>query len=871
MNNFYSLYSRFLSYIHAIMNIRKWWFTLMELIISILILVVISVTAFIIVLQRVSQTRDTNRYTDIASINKWIDLYKTAKSKLYPQPYGPITYGSILNTNITIQWHFSQELSTLVWLSRHPTDPVSKNNYIYWISYDWQHYQVAATLENEFDKASFVNEVYAAQKLAYVDWHYPGYIIFATWVNTYLVNLPSLLVFGGNLSGSIQLLSTWTYFLYANKINLPYSHKSEIATWLDTVKLMNEISPTWSWSLQVVDLTSALLWTKPLSAILSGQFLTNLWGENFLGSIWNKIGISQPTISPLCEWVAFSWYSITQLPDGEQKIFSKTWSTSNWIFTFTLPATCNAGTWLYGSENTSLSCNNGFVIQSWVCVPDVCQSTVPPNGSSNATSQTITLSWTYNTTPWVCTFICNTHYSWNGSNACTDQTAPTITNVSTSSPACNTVRITINWANDAIALHSSPYSFDGGSTWQSAVYRDYSTTSQTISANQIKVRDQAGNIYSHTSSVNGTSSPCTVSGSCNSLPANSRYYGWVSSYSLNSAPPGTSLVASYASSPASNTCQYNCAAWYNWDGSSCQPIVNWSCWSAATNYAYNASAYAWSLCNIWSASPVSPSFPSQGWSSSWSCQWSNWGSNASCSASRANAPINWSCSWSLWACSVWSASWLWWSTSCWNYRTWSCSGQYWWSTANCSSYNGDCPENWSCSWSLWACSVWSPSWLWWSSSCWNYRTWTCYGYNGWSNASCSYYNWWCPVNGSCWSSWSCSSWSPWGDNWQTSCWTTRTWTCYWSNGWSNASCSQGNWACCARNYWQSCTHVGYHSWSFSCSWWCGTWQCNHAWGSIASCTESNPNACWAWSVAISWTCRDENPWTIDCSWNCIKN
>ena len=41
---------------------------------------------------------------------------------------------------------------------------------------------------------------------------------------------------------------------------------------------------------------------------------------------------------------------------------------------------------------------------------DVCQWTAPTNSTSTSTSQSASKSWSYNTTPWVCTFICNTNY-----------------------------------------------------------------------------------------------------------------------------------------------------------------------------------------------------------------------------------------------------------------------------------------------------------------------------------------------------------------------------------------------------------------------------------------------------------------------------
>ncbi len=78
-----------------------------------------------------------------------------------------------------------------------------------------------------------------------------------------------------------------------------------------------------------------------------------------------------------------------------------------------------------------------------------------------------------------------------------DKTAPTASVASTSTSASTKVTVT---ASDALSgLHSTPYSFDGGSTWQESNTKIVTSTT-TLS---IKVRDKAGNIktLSHTPSA----------------------------------------------------------------------------------------------------------------------------------------------------------------------------------------------------------------------------------------------------------------------------------------------------------------------------------------------------------------------------------
>ena len=243
-----------------------------------------------------------------------------------------------------------------------------------------------------------------------------------------------------------------------------------------------------------------------------------------------------------------------------------------------------------------MNCSTGYVLAGGSCQPDLCTGTIPTLGILNGT-QNYGVSWTYNTTPGSCAYVCQAGAYWSssvcnaasagyyvptsglasqtacsantnyqsgtgqtacstvtagyyttpiGNNphpgqtqceannyciggvktacttgysspvgstsaaACADTTPPTITSVTTSSPSCGIVRFTVNGATDTVALNASPYSFDGGVTWQAGNTKDYSTTNQTIAANLIKVRDAVGNVYTYTSSINGTAASCAV-------------------------------------------------------------------------------------------------------------------------------------------------------------------------------------------------------------------------------------------------------------------------------------------------------------------------------------------------------------------------
>ena len=81
-----------------------------------------------------------------------------------------------------------------------------------------------------------------------------------------------------------------------------------------------------------------------------------------------------------------------------------------------------------------------------------------------------------------------------------------------------------------------------------------------------------------------------VSGPCTGLPANAVYYGSVTSYTLAGAAVGTSLTASYTGGTLiPNSCMFNCANGYYWNGSNC---IAPSAYSSSTTYT-SGQAFTW--------------------------------------------------------------------------------------------------------------------------------------------------------------------------------------------------------------------------------------------------------------------------------------
>ncbi len=88
-----------------------------------------------------------------------------------------------------------------------------------------------------------------------------------------------------------------------------------------------------------------------------------------------------------------------------------------------------------------------------------------------------------------------------------DNTPPEIVDIFVESFVCNEIRIRI-FAKDDQGLAPQAYSFDGGNTWQESPLKVYPGLSLSLAANQLQIRDKAGNITQHDVDIEGTAPPC---------------------------------------------------------------------------------------------------------------------------------------------------------------------------------------------------------------------------------------------------------------------------------------------------------------------------------------------------------------------------
>ena len=116
-------------------------FTLVELIIVITILAILATIAFISFKNYAGNTRDGNKLTTLANIEKWLSLYQV-KTGSYPTPddvYGSWNYNS---TPLWEVWYVKTNVAQAINMNTVPKDPIVNFEYTYWLSNDKRYYQL---------------------------------------------------------------------------------------------------------------------------------------------------------------------------------------------------------------------------------------------------------------------------------------------------------------------------------------------------------------------------------------------------------------------------------------------------------------------------------------------------------------------------------------------------------------------------------------------------------------------------------------------------------------------------------------------------------------------------------------------------------
>ena len=252
----------------------KKWFTLIELVVVVALVVILSSIAFISYENNIIDSRDATRMSDITNLKIALN---TAKQKNWDYP-GPSSSFNVTNSWVVevYQWIIDNNIS-LNTLQDIPKDPKNSSNYIYSISANKQFFQIWLTLENGWSP------------IAKVDWEYKTAAI--------------------NLFPSLLLAKTW-------------SSSVEIATWITdwSTNRMRFIVDWWHYNLPY----SLTDWTSISTAISYSWIINEIWTT-----------ISKDTVSRSCADIynndKYLWTWEYQIQAGSWNIININCDCTSWL------------------------------------------------------------------------------------------------------------------------------------------------------------------------------------------------------------------------------------------------------------------------------------------------------------------------------------------------------------------------------------------------------------------------------------------------------------------------------------------------------------------------------------------------------------
>lgn len=376
---------------------NKKWFSLVELIISISILIILSTLWFMSYSWYTKNARDSKRISDIQLLKSSILVYSKSNEWIFPdfsESSSWVIYTWTLLNQISKQQKIDEKFLWKIWISNKLLDPLSGTNYVYWISWDKKYFQFSSTLEKQNNNIWYnflINKSYANLEcwdmFAYVDWNYipwesnayPWLIYSFDYENTNLdISLEE------NLSKAVINNQT---------INLAYNYdwKPQICSedWELNLNLTNDVWMFWNscinskWNYiphgtnEVFDLT----WITLNSQMWWKYKVCNDWvmDKNWVWATWNNDYYYSckdlwlwAIFNETCHWLwCKSWYSINPwTPWCNQNMSWPTLaSPQNWAFQVPVNwflswyPVKNLWTWIY--KVYLWTSNSSFEVINW--------------------------------------------------------------------------------------------------------------------------------------------------------------------------------------------------------------------------------------------------------------------------------------------------------------------------------------------------------------------------------------------------------------------------------------------------------------------------------------------------------------------------
>ena len=330
-------------------------FTLVELIVVITILAILWSIAFLSFQDFTAQARDWKRMTDISSLKKWLELYRTS-SWDYPLPDSSNTVSSSLWGVISYNWIVWKTVSNNVKLSENIKDPLTLSDYKYSISGDKKEYEVSYNLEDDSSVALVSQSFAELSEINRVDWNYSGVMTVAS--NWNYVSAPGLIYDWISADTSLTLWTTSASYLVDEEIwtvnftpSLLANKRPRTATEvLNMIKgIQNDYSSV-SLSIKNKKEISEILFMNP-----SNNKDINGFNNNFIDKNWRELKLDINDDVVIWEFALHpNWVTVTCR-------WMSIWDTwvVNWV---TYTAVSNIST---AVNNPTSSCTSLLTIFSW--------------------------------------------------------------------------------------------------------------------------------------------------------------------------------------------------------------------------------------------------------------------------------------------------------------------------------------------------------------------------------------------------------------------------------------------------------------------------------------------------------------------------
>ncbi|MDP2091024.1 MAG: InlB B-repeat-containing protein [Candidatus Gracilibacteria bacterium] len=575
------------------LQISKQAFTLVELIVVIAILAILGVIAFISLQGYSEQSRDAVRLSDMSMIKTGLELYEIESGK-YPEPTNGvnITYSGAI---VWTQGTFGESTEANVdKLNKKPTDPLTEKEYTYSVTTKRNEYELGGIVEGDevvyspLPRGEGIEQLAVATSLplgeiegglyageiitkALVTGTYNGQMLKSnTGASCEVLGIPTIITNDTETSTDLLEIIANESLVFNGYKNLPSSFSgskfknnggfkfipNKLVVHTDNlgcitlsesenqrITLLKNLQDNYSGTILETNENYKTLITTEINEFAPNN-ITKIISRSIVSN-YLKQKISESSLTFLnCEGGEVNGYIYGNIAHGLGDSVTKVISTSNGTKNYGALAVCNNGVIQINNENINTICDSSYVEQDGLCVQDICGNTVPSNASSTATSQSVSTNWLHNTTPGVCTFECNTNYTWNGSSCIADTQNTNCTSLPANAVWNTASNITQTW---------------NGTTWLPIEIGSFNITSSTSTCNFICDTNYTWNGSSCIANTQSANCGGTISSNATATTSTTYTQTWNGSI----WEPTTNWGENQA------TCDFDCDANYSWDTNAC--------------------------------------------------------------------------------------------------------------------------------------------------------------------------------------------------------------------------------------------------------------------------------------------------------------